>query len=156
MKSCEMSFGQAALRKLQGNFVKGRADRMLELDNFDDIRDAAAAIRNRTLANLDLYLETFERNATARGAVVHWAETVDDVNRIVCELAAQHGVKKAIKSKSMVSEECALNDALAAAGIEPVETDLGEYILQLAKEPPSHIIAPGSSRRSRPRTSSRR
>ena len=62
---------QAALRKLQGNFVKGRADRMLELDNFDAIRDAAAAIRNRTLANLDVYLETFERNATAGGAVVH-------------------------------------------------------------------------------------
>ena len=90
---------QAALRKLQGNFVKGRADRMLELDNFDDIRDAAAAIRNRTLANLDVYLETFERNATARGAVVHWAETVDDVNRIVCALAKQYEVKKVIKSK---------------------------------------------------------
>ena len=134
---------QAALRKLQGNFVKGRADRMLELDNFEEIRSAAAAIRDRTLANLDAYLEELSRrNATARGAVVHWAETVDDVNRIVCELAARYGVKKAIKSKSMVSEECALNDALEAAGVQVVETDLGEYILQLAKEPPSHIIAP--------------
>src|SRR6185436_9597201 len=91
---------------------------------------------------LDLYLEAFERNATARGAVVHWAETVEDVNRIVCELARQYGVRKAVKSKSMVTEECALNDALEAAGIEVVETDLGEYILQLAKEPPSHIVAP--------------
>lgn len=133
---------QAALRKLQGNFVKGRADRVAELDNFEDIRSAAAAIRDRALAHLDAYLEEFERNATARGAVVHWAETAEEANRIVCELAARYGVRKVAKSKSMVSEECALNDALEAAGIEVVETDLGEYILQLAHEPPSHIVAP--------------
>ncbi len=133
---------QSALKKLQGNFVKGRADRVAELDNFQDIRTAAAAIRDRTLQHLDVWLETFERNATACGAVVHWAETHDDVNRIVREIAAQHGVRKVIKSKSMVTEECGLNDALEAAGLEVVETDLGEYILQLAKEPPSHIVAP--------------
>lgn len=133
---------QAALRKLQGNFVKGRADRVAELDNFEEMRSAAAVIRDRALALLDLYLEEFERNATARGTVVHWAETPSDVNRIVCELAAQYDVRKAVKSKSMVSEECALNDALEAAGVEVVETDLGEYILQLAREPPSHIVAP--------------
>ena len=133
---------QDALRKLQSNFVKGRADRVAELDNFEAIRDAAAAIRDLALANLDLYLEEFEKNATARGAVVHWAETTQEANRIVCEIARRYGVRKAVKSKSMVSEECALNDALEAAGIEVVETDLGEYILQLAKEPPSHIVAP--------------
>jgi L-lactate dehydrogenase complex protein LldF len=133
---------QTALSKLQGNFVKGRADRVAELDNFEALREAAATIRDRALNNLDLYLEEFERNAQARGAVVHWAETTADVNRIVCALAAEYGVKKAVKSKSMVSEECALNDALEAAGVQVVETDLGEYILQLAKEPPSHIIAP--------------
>jgi L-lactate dehydrogenase complex protein LldF len=133
---------QAALRKLQGNFVKGRAERVAELDNFEAIRDAAAAIRDRALTSLDVWLEEFERNAQAQGTVVHWAETVEDVNRIVCELAAQYGVRKAVKSKSMVTEECALNDALEAAGVEVVETDLGEYILQLAKEPPSHIVAP--------------
>jgi L-lactate dehydrogenase complex protein LldF len=133
---------QAALRKLQGNFVKGRADRVAELDNFEAIREAGAAIRERALQHLDLYLAEFESNATARGAVVHWAETTAEANRIVCEIAARHGVRKAVKSKSMVSEECALNDALEAAGIEVVETDLGEYILQLAKEPPSHIVAP--------------
>ena len=133
---------QAALKKLQGNFVKGRADRIAELPDFPAMRDAAAAIRDRAVRNLDAYLEEFERNATARGAVVHWAETAADVNRIVCGLAAQYGVKKAVKSKSMVSEEVALNDALEAAGIEVVETDLGEYILQLANEPPSHIVAP--------------
>jgi L-lactate dehydrogenase complex protein LldF len=133
---------QAALEKLQDNFVKGRADRVAELDNFPAIRDAAAEIRDRALEHLDVYLEEFERNATARGTVVHWAETTADVNRIVCELAAKYGVRKAAKSKSMVSEECALNDALEAAGVEVIETDLGEYILQLAKEPPSHIVAP--------------
>ncbi|MGZ8154839.1 MAG: LUD domain-containing protein, partial [Burkholderiales bacterium] len=133
---------QAALEKLQGNFVKGRADRVAELDNFTAIRDAAAEIRDRALAHLDSYLVEFERNATARGTIVHWAETTDDVNRIVCELAARYGVRKIVKSKSMVSEECALNDALEAAGFEVVETDLGEYILQLSKEPPSHIVAP--------------
>lgn len=133
---------QGALEKLQGNFVKGRADRVAELDNFEAIRDAAEAIRDRALEHLDLWLEEFERNATARGAVVHWAQTTEDANRIVCELAARYGVRKAVKSKSMVSEECALNDALEAAGIEVIETDLGEYILQLAKEPPSHIVAP--------------
>jgi len=133
---------QSALKKLQGNFVKGRADRIAELDNFADIRDAAAAIRDRALAHLDLYLEAFEQNATAAGAVVHWAQTHDDVNRIVREIAAQHGVRKVVKSKSMVTEECGLNVALEAAGLEVVETDLGEYILQLAQEPPSHIVAP--------------
>jgi L-lactate dehydrogenase complex protein LldF len=133
---------QAALEKLQTNFVQGRADRVAQLDRFEAIRDAAAAIRQRAIDHLDLYLTEFERKATACGAIVHWAETTDDVNRIVCELAAQYGVRKAVKSKSMVTEECALNDALEAAGVEVVETDLGEYILQLAQEPPSHIVAP--------------
>jgi L-lactate dehydrogenase complex protein LldF len=133
---------QSALKRLQGNFVRGRADRVAELGNYEEIRSAAAAIRDRALTDLDVYLEEFERNAVARGAVVHWAETRQDVNRIVYEIARRHGVKKAVKSKSMVSEECALNEALEAAGIEVVETDLGEYILQLAKEPPSHIVAP--------------
>jgi L-lactate dehydrogenase complex protein LldF len=133
---------QAALKKLQTNFVRGRAERVAEMGNYEEIRSAAAAIRDRALASLDLYLEEFERNATARGAVVHWAETREDVNRIVNDIARAHGVRKAVKSKSMVTEECALNDALEAAGVEVVETDLGEYILQLAKEPPSHIVAP--------------
>ena len=131
-----------ALDKLQGNFVKGRADRIQEFADYEAYRTAAAAVRDRALAKLDVYLDTFEKNATARGAVVHWAETPEDVNRIVVELAHQYNVRKAVKSKSMVTEECALNDALESAGVEVVETDLGEYILQLAKEPPSHIIAP--------------
>lgn len=133
---------QGALKKLQTNFVQGRADRIAELSNFSEIRDAAAAIRDRALAHLDVYLETFERNARAHGTIVHWAASHADVNRIVLEIAAEHGVRKVIKSKSMVTEECALNDALIAGGLAVVETDLGEYILQLAHEAPSHIVAP--------------
>src|SRR5688572_20467656 len=109
---------QAALTKLQGNFVKGRADRMLELDNLEEIRTAAASLRDRTITNLAAYLEQFERTATACGAELHWAESTADVNRIVCELAAKYSVRKAVKAKSMVSEECALNDALEAVGVE--------------------------------------
>src|SRR3970282_2235577 len=107
---------QSALKRLQGNFVRGRADRVAELGNYEEIRSAAAAIRDRALADLDVYLEEFERNAVARGAVVHWAETRQDVNRRVCEIASRHGVKQAVKAKSMVTEECALHEALDAEG----------------------------------------
>ena len=131
-----------ALDGLKSRFVPGRAAAVAELDNLEEIREAAARIRSRALDHLDFFLEEFERNAQARGATVHWAETAADVSRIVCAIARDNAVRKAVKSKSMVSEECALNDALEAAGIEVVETDLGEYILQLGKEPPSHIIAP--------------
>ena len=136
---------QSALKKLQSNFVKGRAERIEELgtpEDYQRFRAAAAAIRDRALANLDVWLEEFEKNATARGAIVHWAETAQDANRIMCELAAKYNVRKVAKSKSMVSEECGLNAALEAADIQVIETDLGEYILQLAHEPPSHIVAP--------------
>src|ERR1051325_6043259 len=89
-----------ALSGLQDRFVRGRAEAIQELDNFEDIREAAKRIRNRALANLDFYLEEFEKNATARGAVVHWAETGAQVNEIVCMLVELYGVRKAIKSKS--------------------------------------------------------
>ena len=109
---------QAALKKLQGNFVRGRAERVAELGNYEELRSAAATIRDRALASLDLYLEEFERNATVRGAVVHWAETREDVNRIVCGIARLHGVRKAVKSKSMVTEEIHLTPALEKIGCE--------------------------------------
>jgi len=133
---------QHALEKLQTKFVDGRAAAIAELPNFEDLRDAAAEIRDRTISHLGSYLLRFEQAASARGAVVHWAETADDVNRIVAEIARRHGLRKAIKSKSMVTEECALNDYLMSQGVEVLETDLGEYILQLAHESPSHIVAP--------------
>ncbi len=106
-------------------------------------REAGKAIRNRALENLDVWLEIFEQNATARGATVLFAETPADINSLVLEIAAKHRVAKIIKSKSMVSEESALDHAIEAAGLTVVETDLGEYILQINDyEPPSHIIGP--------------
>ncbi|MFN3747042.1 MAG: LutB/LldF family L-lactate oxidation iron-sulfur protein, partial [Hyphomicrobiaceae bacterium] len=112
-------------------------------DDFEATREAAKAIRNRVIENLDLWLEKFEQTATARGAKVLWAKDGAEICRLVIDIAKRHGVKKAVKSKSMLSEEAGLNLALAAAGIQPVETDLGEYILQInGNEPPSHIIAP--------------
>ncbi len=133
---------QSALKRLQTNFVQGRAAAIAELDDFEAVRTAAAAIRDRTLNHLDVYLERFERTVVARGGEVHWAETGADVQRIVCEIAARYQVRTAVKSKSMVSEECAINEALERDGIAVTETDLGEYILQLAEDRPSHIVAP--------------
>src|SRR5438067_5360243 len=134
---------QTNLAKFKGKFVAARKAAILELDDFEGTRDAAKEIRNRALENLDVWLEMFERNATARGATVLFAETPADVNALVLEIAGKHGVKKIIKSKSMVSEESALDHAIEAAGLTVVETDLGEYILQINNyEPPSHIIGP--------------
>jgi L-lactate dehydrogenase complex protein LldF len=134
---------QGNLQKIKGKFVAKRRDVLVELDDVDATREAARAIRQRVLDRLDVWLEMFERNATARGATVLWAETPDDVNRHVLEIAARHGVRKTIKSKSMVSEESALDRAIEASGGQVVETDLGEYILQINNyEPPSHIIGP--------------
>lgn len=133
---------QNALKKARGKFVDGRAKGVAEIDNWESLRSHAAALRDRVIDNLDAYLLEFERNAIQRGAQVHWAETAEEANAIVRTIARDNGVKTVTKSKSMVTEEIALNDALAADGIRVLETDLGEYILQLAKEPPSHIVAP--------------
>jgi L-lactate dehydrogenase complex protein LldF len=134
---------QQNLKKLSTKFVTGRATAIMELDDFEGTRDAAMERRMRAIENLDVWLETFEKEATRRGATVLYAESAEDASRLVVEIAKKHGVKKVIKSKSMVSEEMQLNKALEAAGVQPVETDLGEYILQINdNEPPSHIIAP--------------
>jgi L-lactate dehydrogenase complex protein LldF len=133
---------QNALSRLQSRFVEGRSAVISEIHDLQETRTAAAAIRDRVLNDLEHWLLHFEQQAAARGAIVHWAESGEDANRIVAEIAAQHGVKTAAKSKSMVSEECGLNDALELAGVKVMETDLGEYILQLAREAPSHIVAP--------------
>ena len=133
---------QTALKKSKGKFVDGRALGVAQIDNWEDIRTFAAAMRDRVIDNLDAYLLEFERNAIRRGAEVHWAETAEEANAIVLGIAQRNGVKTITKSKSMVTEEIALNDALIGAGIRVMETDLGEYILQLAEEPPSHIVAP--------------
>ncbi len=134
---------QAKLGKLQAKFVTKRRASLHELDDFEGTREAGKAIRDRALDNLDVWLEIFERNATARGATVLFAATPADLNSLVLEIAVKHRVAKIIKSKSMVSEESALDHAIEAAGLTVVETDLGEYILQINNyEPPSHIIGP--------------
>ncbi|MBU0751880.1 MAG: iron-sulfur cluster-binding protein [Gammaproteobacteria bacterium] len=138
---------QHNLKKAKGKFVDKRRDAIADFcaqgGDFEALREAGKDLRNRVLADLDLWLEKFEANATARGATVLWAKDGAEACRLIVDIARKHGVKKATKSKSMLSEEAGLNQALEAAGIQPVETDLGEYILQINdNEPPSHIIAP--------------
>ena len=137
---------QRALKKAKPLFVGKRAKGVAALAedglDFEALRSTAENIRNRVLADLDVWLEIFEERATARGAEVLWARDGEEASRLVVEIAQRHGVTKATKSKSMLSEEAHLNAALEAAGVRPVETDLGEYIVQLAGEAPSHIIAP--------------
>jgi L-lactate dehydrogenase complex protein LldF len=133
---------QQNLTKLSTKFVTARAASMTAID-FPATRAALKARRNRALENLDVWLETFEREATRRGATVLFAETTQDAARLVADIARKHDVKKVIKTKSMVSEEMRLNAVLAEMGVQSIETDLGEYILQINdNEPPSHIIAP--------------
>lgn len=134
---------QQNLKNLSTKFVSGRASAITELDDFEGTRNAAIERRMRAINNLDVWLETFEKEATRRGATVLFAESAEEASRLVVEIAKKHDVKKATKSKSMVSEEMALNKALEAAGVQAIETDLGEYILQINNnEAPSHIIAP--------------
>ena len=106
------------------------------------LRSLASQIKRHTLCHLADYLEQFEANATRRGMHVHWARTAEDHNRIVLDILRQHQVRRVVKSKSMLTEECHLNPYLEQHGIEVVDTDLGERIVQLRNEPPSHIVLP--------------
>src|SRR5467141_3577955 len=136
--------GLAPLQIQSTGFTALRARAVAEFgpELFEALRGEGAAIRDRSLAHLDAWLEHFEAEAVRRGATVLFAETRAEACELLIDICRRHGVRKAIKSKSMLSEEAGVNEALAANGITPIETDLGEYILQLAGEPPSHIIAP--------------
>jgi L-lactate dehydrogenase complex protein LldF len=133
---------QDSLSKLKVGFSERRRQAAERLPEFEALRDRARDIKNHTLANLDFYLEEFERKVIGLGGHVHWAPTAEDARRIIADLCKSVNARTIAKSKSMISEEIGLNDHLEALGIEPVETDLGEYIIQLRHEPPSHIIAP--------------
>ncbi len=133
---------QGALSGATGRFAAARAAALADVPEVEAMRDHLKAIRAATLANLAEHLATFERNAEASGAQVHWARDGAEASRIVLEIARRHEARLVAKSKSMVTEEIGLNQALLDSGIEPVETDLGEWIIQLAAEPPYHIIAP--------------
>ncbi len=140
------ALGDVQLQKALGNvrvgFIEKRAKAAAALPEFEDLRDAARDIKNHTLAHLDLYLEAYEAKVKEAGGHVHFARTPEEANAQIIEICRSRAAKTITKGKSMISEEIHLNDALIAAGIDPVETDLGEYIIQLRGEIPSHIIAP--------------
>jgi L-lactate dehydrogenase complex protein LldF len=133
---------RGALKNATSLFGERRREAAASLPNWEELRTQARAIKDEALLHLDRYLEEFVRNAESRGAKVHWARDAAEANAIICRLATERGARIVVKSKSMTTEETHLNDALEAAGMQAVETDLGEYIIQLAHETPSHIIAP--------------
>jgi L-lactate dehydrogenase complex protein LldF len=133
---------QAALANLKVGFPERRRVAVAKLPEFERLREAGREIKNHVLANLDWYLERFEANVVAAGGHVHWARTPGEAREIVLAICRRHGARSVTKGKSMIAEEIALNEFLEENGIEPVETDLGEYIIQIRNEPPSHIIAP--------------
>ncbi len=123
--------------------VRQKRDRMAQaLPEWEDLREAASQIKKHTITHLADYLEQFESNAVKNGVHVHWAQDAKEYNRIVFDILQSHGVKKVVKSKSMLTEECHLNKNLEKQGIEVVETDLGERILQMMRLAPSHIVMP--------------
>jgi L-lactate dehydrogenase complex protein LldF len=124
-------------------FVRQKRDRQAAtVPEWEELRTAAAAIKAHTMSHLADYLETFERNATANGIQVHWARDAAEHNAIVHKILSDRKVTRLVKSKSMLTEECHLNPYLEARGIEVIDTDLGERIVQMRQEPPSHIVLP--------------
>lgn len=138
---------QEALQRATRSFLASRSQAFADLPDAEAVRDRARAIRAHTIANLDRYLEQFAREVERRGGKVFWASTGREACDYVVGLARARGITMVAKSKSMVSEEIGLNAALEAAGIRVVETDLGEFIIQLAGERPSHIITPAIHKR---------
>jgi len=133
---------QAALNKMESGFVVNRAAAAARLPEFEALRDQGRDIKNHTLDHIDFYLEAFEAKVREAGGHVHWAATAEDARRIILEICRSVDAKTVTKGKSMIAEEIGLNDFFEANDIQPVETDLGEYIIQLRNETPSHIIAP--------------
>jgi len=124
-------------------FVRVKRDRQAaSVPEWEELRTAAAGIKMHTLSRLADYWEEFEKKAVANGIRLHWAADAHEHNRIVHGILAQQGVKHLVKSKSMLTEECGLNPYLEERGIEVVDTDLGEWIVQLRHEHPSHIVLP--------------
>jgi L-lactate dehydrogenase complex protein LldF len=133
---------QRALGNLKLGFPVKRAEVVADLPEFQALRDVARDIKDHTLSNLDAYLEIYETNVIKSGGHVHWARNADEACSTVMAICRDAGARVVTKGKSMVAEEIGLNAYLDDRGIERVETDLGEYIIQLRDEPPSHIIVP--------------
>ncbi|MEY4929831.1 MAG: hypothetical protein RI909_555 [Bacteroidota bacterium] len=124
-------------------FVREKRDKAAhQLAEWEQLREAASQIKNNVLSNLHDYLVEFEKNALRHGVRVHWASSAQEHNEIVHAIIKKHGVSHIVKSKSMLTEECGLNEYLHQHGVEVVDTDLGERIVQLANESPSHIVLP--------------
>jgi len=124
-------------------FIREKRDKSAhQIPEWENLREAASQIKNNVLSNLHDYLVQFEKNALANGIIVHWAADATEHNQIVHRLINEANVVRMVKSKSMLTEECGLNEYLAKHGIEVIDSDLGERIVQLAEEPPSHIVLP--------------
>ncbi|WP_442796377.1 lactate utilization protein B [Pelobium manganitolerans] len=124
-------------------FIRQKRDRASHnIPQWEELRNTASQIKNHTLSNLHHYLQEFERNAQANGVTIHWAANAEEHNNIILKLLQERNISQMVKSKSMLTEECHLNDFLGDHGIEVIDSDLGERIVQLAKEPPSHIVLP--------------
>jgi L-lactate dehydrogenase complex protein LldF len=133
---------RGALKNLVATFGERRRLAIKTVDDWEGLRTRARAIKDETLARLDQYLEAFANNAESAGAQIHWARDAEEARSIVIGLLKERNAKRIVKSKSMTTEEIHLNDALEAEGFFPIETDLGEWIIQLARETPSHIVVP--------------
>jgi len=133
---------QAALTRLTDTLMAGNRRGYAALAESDQLRDHAKRIKEHTLAHLDQYLEKLEASVQRLGGQVHWAADAEEARQIIVAIARKAGCKKAVKSKSMTSEEIHLNHALEQAGIDVAETDYGEFIIQIAGERPSHLVAP--------------
>ena len=133
---------RAAMKQAADTFGTKRADAFAPVEDLEGLRDRASAIREDVLAELPAYVDRFVASATRAGAVVHRAEDAATAREIIRKILADRGARRIVKGKSMVSEEVDLNSHLEAAGMEVVETDLGEYIIQMEGETPSHIIVP--------------
>ena len=133
-----------ALRRAGTGFDGTRREAIAEVtpETWEEWRQQARRVKEHTIGHLDYYLEMLERNVTAAGGQVHFAVDAQQANAIVSQIARANDVRTVTKSKSMVSEELGLNHVLEAQGVEVFETDLGEYIIQLADETPSHLVAP--------------
>jgi L-lactate dehydrogenase complex protein LldF len=144
------ALGNTQLRRNLGNATATirakRAGVVAELPDWEQLRAAGAAIKDETLAHLDDYLVQLEDQVVAAGGVVHWARDADEANRIVVDLVRATGVHEVVKVKSMATQEISLNEALADAGIDAIETDLAELIVQLGHDEPSHILVPAIHR----------
>lgn len=129
-------------------YIREKRDRAVAfVPEWEELRDAAAAIKGETISKLDEYLVQFESRAKENGIIIHWAVDGEAHNKIVHQILDKHQVQLAVKSKSMLTEECGLNSYLEGQGIEVVDTDLGERVIQLAKEDPSHIVMPAIHRK---------